>query len=160
MEKKVLTVKELIDQLNEIKEKNVPVCISMGANMEKLMEGDILSIKNLTAVVDGENGKYEVVGVNIITNDTVENELTQCLKTLSPSYAYSRVATAFTRFLTGKGFADFCNNGSIIMTSVKQRIGGKLSEKDAKYLADIRTAINTILGTKEEPAQEGDKKDA
>lgn len=160
MEKKVVTVQELIDQLNEIKEKNVPVCISMGANMEKLMEGDILSIKNLTAVVAEENGKHEVIGINIITHDTVENELAQCLKTLSPSYAYGRIATAFTKFLTGRGFSNFCNNGSIIMTSVKQRLGGKLSEEDAKKLADIRAAINTILGTKEEPAKEGDKKDA
>ena len=157
MEKKVVTVQELIDQLSEIKEKNVPVCISMGANMEKLMEGDILSIKNLNAVVAEENGKHEVVGVNIITHDTVENELAQCLKTLSPTYAYSRVATAFTRFLTGKGFANFCNNGGIIMTSVKKHLGVKLSEADAKKLKDIRDLANKILG-EDAPAEE-EKKD-
>lgn len=146
MEKKVITVQELIGQLNEIKEKNVPVCISIGANMDKLMEGDILSIKNLNAVIAEENGKYEVVGVNITTHDTVENELTQCLKTLSPSYAYSRVATAFTRFLNSKGFSEFCNSGNIIMTSVKKHLGAKLSEADAKKLKDIRDLVNKILG--------------
>lgn len=146
MEKKAITVKELIDQLNEIENKNIPVFISAGANLDKLMEGDILPLDRLNTVIEEDGDKKTIVGLNIVSGDVVINELGQALKALYPGYAYGRVASVFTKFLTGKGFSDFCNNGNIIMTSVKKHLGGKLSEADAKKLKDIRDLVDKILG--------------
>ena len=146
MEKKAITVQELIDQLNEIENKNIPVFISAGANLDKLMEGDVLPIDRLNTVIEENGDKNTIVGLNIVSGDTVTNELGQALKALYPGYAYGRVASVFTKFLTGKGFADFCNSSNVIMTSVRKHLGGKISDADRKKLTDIRDLCNKIIG--------------
>ena len=147
-EKKNLTVQELIDLLSEVKNKNIPISISVGDDMQNLVIGDNLSIKRVAKNAATEEGKEDVdpTEVLLVTGGEVNNELTQIMKIMSPQIISARIGTAFTKFLCSETFFKICHSSNIIMTACRNRLGGKMSERDKARLVGLRNALNLIIG--------------
>ena len=147
-EKKELTVQELIDLLSEVKNKNIPVSISVGDDMQNLVIGDNLSIKRVaknTATEEGDENA-DPTEVLLVTGGEVNNELTQIMKIMSPQIISARVGTAFTRFLCSETFFKICHSSNIVMTACRKHLGEKMSESDKDRLVGFRNALNLIIG--------------
>lgn len=144
MEKKNITVQDLIDRLNEINDKSIPIKVTIGEDVKSVMRGDTFEVGEIFTDTDDDGEKSKELGLHIVSKGTATNETAQILKALNPAMPYERLGVAFTKFLGSESFARFSDAVRTICKCTHNRLSEKMTEEDKKDLNSIKECLERI----------------